>query len=466
MPGTILVVDDEAIILETLEGVLGDEGFEVLTASDGVQGLARVEAANPDLVLLDIWMPNLDGLQTLAQLKADHPGLPVVMMSGAGTIETAVQATKLGAFDYIEKPLSYEKILVVINNALTASRLAEENLLLRRDARRAGLSGTSPAISEVKRQIELVGPTSASVLITGENGTGKEVAAHMVHAASPRAQRPMVAVNCAAIPEELIESELFGHEKGAFTGATGRRRGKFDLADGSTIFLDEIADMSLKTQAKILRILQEQTFERVGGSRTISTDVRVVAATNRDLEDEIAVNRFREDLFYRLNVVPIIMPPLRERPDDLDDLAKLFLSQYAAKTHLPVKRLSPEAVEVLAGHDWPGNVRELKNLMERLAILTRAEIITPADLPQPYGQADPASADSPDLAAPLAEPTLRRAKSSFEKTYIQSQLARHNGNISATAEAIGVERSHLHKKIKALDINPALNRGESAKDRP
>jgi two-component system nitrogen regulation response regulator NtrX len=314
MPPTILVVDDEPTILATLGGVLADEGFEVVTATEAKEALAKAEESPPDMVLLDIWMPGLDGLTALERLKADHPLLPVVMMSGAGSIETAVRAIRLGAYDYIEKPLSYEKVLVTVNNALSFGQLTEANLLLRQQVKpKVGLTGRSPAVEELRRQIAVVGPTAAWVLITGDNGTGKEVVAHAIHAASDRAARPMIEVNCAAIPEELIESELFGHEKGAFTGATERKRGKFDLAHRGTLFLDEIADMSLKTQAKILRILQERKFARVGGDKTISVDVRVIAATNRDLRAEIDKGSFREDLYYRLNVIPLHVPPLREQ---------------------------------------------------------------------------------------------------------------------------------------------------------
>jgi len=456
MAQTVLVVDDEPTILETLRGVLSDEGFEVLTALDGQEALSKVEEAVPDLVLLDIWMPKLDGLAALETLKAEHPHLQVVMMSGAGTIETAVKATKLGAFDYVEKPLSYEKILVTINNALNFGQLAEENLLLREQARPSpGLSGRSPVISEVKRQIELVAPTSASILITGENGTGKEVAARLIHAKSKRADKPMIAVNCAAIPEELIESELFGHEKGAFTGAGERKRGKFDLAHKGTLFLDEIADMSLKTQAKILRILQEQRYERVGGTRTISVDARVIAATNRDLLKEIKAGTFREDLYYRLNVIPIHVPALRERPEDIPDLVDEFLEQYARRTTVAAKTISPEALEAVKAYDWPGNVRELKNLIERLVILAPEPVIRPEDLPEPFSSAGLAAV--PGEA--LRQPTLRQARAVFERRYISTRLAELEGNITATAEALGIERSHLYKKMRALGLKDGAEEG-------
>lgn len=310
MSGHILIVDDEKSIRQSLSGILEDEGYLVSTAGDGGAALAQVENEAPDLVLLDIWMPPPDGLQVLAKLKRDLPQLPVVMISGHGNVETAVKATRLGAFDFIEKPLDMDKILLTVRNALEISALTEQNLLLKSRQAQPQLTGNSPAIIELRRQIAQVAPTDSWVLITGENGTGKELVAHSIHELSARANKPMVDVNCAAIPEELIESELFGHEKGAFTGASSARRGKFDLADKGTLLLDEIADMSLKTQAKILRILQEQRFERVGGARTISVDVRVVAATNKDLEAEIAAGRFREDLYYRLAVIPIKAPPL------------------------------------------------------------------------------------------------------------------------------------------------------------
>ncbi|MBW1713953.1 MAG: sigma-54-dependent Fis family transcriptional regulator [Deltaproteobacteria bacterium] len=449
MPPTILVVDDEPTILTAIEGILSDEGFEMSAALDGQEALDKVEESMPDLVLLDIWLPNLDGLEVLERLKADYPHLPVVMMSGASTIETAVKATRLGAFDYIEKPLSYEKIVVTLNNALSFSQLAEANLLLRQKARpRVGLTGESPAIEDLKKQISLVAPTSAWVLITGDNGTGKEVVAHAVHAQSPRADRPMIEVNCAAIPEELIESELFGHEKGSFTGATERKQGKFDLAHRGTIFLDEIADMSLKTQAKILRILQERKFVRVGGTRTISVDVRVIAASNRNLEAEIKKGSFREDLYYRLNVIPLHLPPLRERSQDVPLLAAEFLEEFARKTNTELKTLSPRALEALKAHSWPGNVRELRNLMERLVILTPGREIRLKDLPQPFR----GESLGPGQAEAMAEPGLREARAAFERAFIAARLAKFEGNISATAESLGIERSHLHKKIKVLGV--------------
>jgi two-component system nitrogen regulation response regulator NtrX len=462
MSRVILIADDEASIRQSLAGVLSDEGFEVIEAKDGAAALAKVAEDQPDLVLLDIWMPGeMDGLEVLRRLREDlSVRVPVIMISGHGNIETAVKAIKLGAYDFIEKPLSLEKVVVAVNNALNLQRLAEENVLLRQ--RVAGeprsLTGQSEPIRKLRSQIEVVAPTNAWVLISGENGTGKELVARAVHALSQRASRPLVEVNCAAIPEELIESELFGHEKGAFTGATERRRGKFDLANEGTLFLDEIGDMSLKTQSKILRILQEQRFERVGGSRTIHVNVRVIAATNKDLEQEIAKGSFREDLYWRLNVVPLQVPPLRERVEDIPLLVEDFLREFAAESRGGGrKRLSPETLEVLRRHDWPGNVRELKNLVERLVILTPHEAIGVEDLPQNMAEeADLGpTANGGESGATAGDGSLRDARARFEREFILRQLAEHGGNVSQTAEAIGLERSHLHKKMKALGIEPA-----------
>jgi two-component system nitrogen regulation response regulator NtrX len=460
MSRVILVVDDEAPIRRSLAGVLGDEGYEIIEARDGAEALARVSEEQPDLVLLDIWMPgDLDGLEVLRRLREDFsPRVSVIMISGHGNIETAVKAIKMGAYDFIEKPLSLDKVVVAVNNALNLQRLAEENVLLRQkfQERSRPITGRSEPVAKLRAQIELVGPTNAWVLITGENGTGKELVARQVHMFSERAARPMVEVNCAAIPEELIESELFGHEKGSFTGATERRRGKFDLANEGTLFLDEIGDMSLKTQSKILRILQEQKFERVGGSRTIHVNVRVIAATNKDLEQEINRGTFREDLYWRLNVVPLHVPPLRERREDIPLLAEDFLSELAREGRQGArKRLSPEALEILKRHDWPGNVRELKNLVERLVILTPGEVIGVGDLPLKVMNG---AAGEAALAGEGEEPwqgeggSLREARAQFEREFILRKLAEHGGNVSQTAEAIGLERSHLHKKMKVLGI--------------
>ena len=450
MAKTILIVDDEETILQSLDGILADEGFEVIRAESGLVALEKIEEVIPDLVLLDIWMPDMDGIETLVKLKEAYPHLQVVMMSGHGTIETAVKATKLGAYDFIEKPLSLEKVLVSINNALDYYRLEEEVTLFReRDRDKYQITGESEAISSLREQIRIVGPTDAWVLITGENGTGKELVSHTIHQLSKRSRKPMVEVNCAAIPEELIESELFGHEKGAFTGAGTMKKGKFDLAHEGTLFLDEIGDMSLKAQSKTLRILQEQKFERVGGARTIHVDVRVIAATNKDLETEIDKGTFRDDLYFRLNVIPIQVPPLRERLEDIPQLADEFLKEFSLKTNLESKEFSEEAFEVLKKYHWPGNVRQLKNLVERLVIMTPEKRIQAEDIPAPFNR-EPAAKDEFDLSR--MGDTYKDAKINFEKAFIAKKLRDFNGNISQTSEAIGVERSNLHKKIKAYGL--------------
>ncbi len=379
---SILIVDDEPSILQSLSGLLSDEGFDVLTASNGYEALKVIDSESPDLVLLDIWMPGIDGIETLKEIKKDNPFIPVIIITGHGTIETAVKATKLGAFDLIEKPLSIDKVIVNINNALNFRRLEEENRFLRKKTiEKFSISGNSPSIEALKKQIMIAAPTDAWIFITGENGTGKELVARTIHQLSSRAAQPMVDVNCAAIPEESIESELFGHEKGAFTGATSKKRGKFELAGNGTIFFDEIGDMSLKTQAKILRVLQEQKIQRVGSSRILSIDVRVIAASNKNLENEIEKGNFREDLYYRLNVIPMEVPPLRDRSHDIPELVGIFLDVCAEQSRTKKKSISNAALEVLATYSWPGNVRELKNLVERLVIMTDGDLIDISDIP-------------------------------------------------------------------------------------
>ncbi len=454
MAGQVLIVDDETSIRASLSGILSDEGYEPLTAADGESALSLLEEETPDLVLLDVWLPGIDGLEVLAKIKKRQVDLPVVMISGHGTVETAVKATRLGAFDFIEKPLDMDKILLAVRNGLAMSRLAEENLLLRAKAERPQLTGHSEAIAQVRAAIEQVAAADSWVLITGDNGTGKELVVHAIHRLSPRGCYPFVDVNCAAIPEELIESELFGHEKGAFTGAVGRKRGKFDLAHQGTLFLDEIADMSLKTQAKILRILQEQRFERVGGTKTIAVDVRVLAATNKDLDQEIEAGRFREDLYYRLNVIPIHVPPLAQRSEDVPELVEEFLAEMAAKYHRPPKSINQQALETLKAQPWPGNVRELKNLVERLVILCPQEEIGLADLPASLGGG---RAADPELEPTLLEMDFKSARAGFEKSYLEKKLAQNEGNVSRTAEAVGLERSHLHKKLKSLGLKTGSN---------
>ena len=448
MGDTILIIDDEGSIRNTLSGVLKDEGFNVLLAEDAEKGLSLVKEEGPDLILLDIWMPGMDGMEALKRIKVETPSVPVIMMSGHGTIETAVQATKLGAYDFVEKPLSLDKILLCAGNALSLHRLEEENKRLREKySEWHEMVGESGAMKKLKEQINTVAPSNAWVLITGENGTGKELVASLIHRKSQRRKKPFIDVNCAAIPEELIESELFGHEKGAFTGAVSSKRGKFDLANGGTLFLDEIGDMSLKTQSKILRIIQEQRFERVGGEKSVQVDVRVIAATNKDLLEEIRLGNFREDLYYRLNVVPFEVPPLRERQEDIPMLIDKFVPLYCADAGAEEKRFEMDALKVLELYSWPGNVRELKNLVERLVIMTPGATIKKADLP-------------PSISGEVKQghtfekyATLKEAKSSFERDFIVEKLLENEGNISKTAGAIGVERSNLHKKIKTYGLD-------------
>ena len=455
MSMTILVVDDEESIRASLAGILEDEGFRTISAVDGIAALSLLEKEMPDLVLLDIWMPRLDGLETLQKMKAIYPGLLVIMMSGHGTIETAVRSTKLGAYDFIEKPLSLEKVLVSVKNALGMNRLQEENASLRgMMLQDHEMIGSSLPMNQLRDQIRLVAPTSASVLITGENGTGKELVARSIHYYSQRRDKPLMAINCAAIPEELIESELFGHERGAFTGAIAQKKGKFDLSDGGTIFLDEIGDMSLKTQAKVLRILQERRFERVGGTRTIEVDVRIIAATNKVLEDEIKFGRFREDLYYRLNVVPFKVPSLRERKDDIPLLIEHFLVTFCQREGGPRKVIVPEAVALMKEYDWPGNVRELKNIVERMVIMTPGGTITANQLPVYFLSGESArTSGGSKMEGVLERSTLREAREEFEKEFILQKLEENDWNISKTAEAIELERSNLHRKIKSYGID-------------
>lgn len=454
MSKKILVIDDEKSILESLAGILSDEGFTPVCVDSAEKGLARLKSEAVDLVLLDIWMPGLDGIEALKQIKADYPELQVIMISGHGTIETAVQATKIGAFDFIEKPLSYDKIVLAIKNGLRFSSLETENLILRQKAdRKPPLTGNSLAIKNLREQIERVAPTDAWVLIRGEHGTGKELVAQSIHRLSNQNAKPMVEVNCAAIPEELIESELFGHEKGSFTGAQTSKRGKFDQADGGMLFLDEIGDMSMKTQAKILRILQEQTFERVGGNQTIQVNVRVLAATNKNLEEEIEAGNFRADLFWRLNVVPIHLPLLRERFEDIPELVADFVEELTHKG-LAKKSFTDEALSVMMHHTWPGNVRELRNFVERIVIMCPDEKIS-AKTVEHYLLPIPSTPDSTLVKTtllPYRTKNFKEAKREFEREYLIGKLRDNNGNISQTAEMLGMERSHLHKKLKTLHI--------------
>lgn len=449
----ILIIDDETSIQETLAGILEDEGFDSICASSAEEGIELLATTNIDLVLLDIWLgDNMDGMTALDKIKENF-NVQVIMISGHGTIETAVQATRKGAFDFVEKPLSYDKIILSITNGLRFAKLEQENRILRQGKiKKSILTGKSDAIVALKKQIEMVAPTDAWVLIRGDHGTGKELVAQSIHQASRSNDMPMIEINCAAIPEELIESELFGHEKGSFTGAHTSKRGKFDQADGGILFLDEIGDMSLATQAKILRILQEQKFERVGGSKTINVEVRVLAATNKNLEAEIESGNFRADLFWRLNVVPIHVPPLKDRLEDIPLLVDALMDSLKDKG-LKVKNFSPESYKALMEHNWPGNVRELRNFIERLAIMCPENTISAHHVRlflNPKEVTNPLSATS-DMS-PFLATDYKTAKKIFEKEYLKQKLAENENNISKTAEQVGLERSHLHKKLKSYEI--------------
>ena len=452
---SILIVDDEPGVRSALGGVLRDEGYTVEAVASGESCLERLVEQDFDVVLLDVWMPGLDGLETLQRLRERQVDAQVVVISGHGNVESAVRAIKLGAFDFVEKPLSLDKAVLVVRNALRQRALEAENRDLRAQVdRRHVLVGESPVMRHLREQVMLAAPTNGRVLILGENGTGKEVVARTLHAHSRRRLGPFVEVNCAAIPEELIESELFGHTKGAFTGAVADRRGRFEHATGGTIFLDEIGDMSLKTQAKVLRALQENAVQPVGGTALVRVDVRIVAATNKDLQEEIRAARFREDLFFRLNVVPIYVPPLRDRTDDIPRLAEHFMATLSAEYGRRVKRFAPDAMSRLQHYTWPGNVRELHNVVERLLIMVPDSVITAQDVSF-IGDAPLVDAAAPAAVTPLAE-----ARDRFERDYILHVLAAQHGNISRTADALGVERSNLYKKMRAFGIAPARRDAE------
>ncbi len=450
MTPTILVVDDEESIRMALQGILEDEGYRVTTANDGLDALATLQKELPDLVLLDIWMPRLDGLETLQRLKELYPDLPVVMISGHGTIETAVRATKLGAFDFIEKPLSLEKVLVIVHNAIGMSRLKEENASLRGMIQeRFEMVGDSEPARLLREQIRIVAPTSASILINGDSGTGKESVAHMVHRFSSRSDKPFVTINCAAIPEELIEAELFGYEKGAIPGATSQRKGRLELADGGSLFLGEIREMPLACQAKLLRVIEQHHFERVGGGRSIDVDVRIMASSSFPLEEAVKAGTFSEQLYYMLNVVPFDLLPLRERREDIPALIEHFLEQFCLREMRERKTIHPEAVELMQSYDWPGNIRELKNIMERLVIMSPGRTITVDQLPDAIMEIR-----SPHkLDHALEVHSLREAREEFEREFIIQKLDENDWNITRTAEAIELERSNLHRKIRSYGID-------------
>jgi len=438
-----MIVDDEEGIRESLSGIFEDEGHEVLTAGSGEEALRALKEQTPDVILLDVWLPGIDGLETLKEIKGMNPDLPVIMISGHGNIELALKATRAGAYDFLEKPLSLERVLLVAQRALEKRTLEIENKTLRQDrVKRWKLVGNSPKMVRLREQIEMAGKSNGRVLILGESGSGKELLAHLLHEHSSRVEKPLVEMNCAAIPQELIESELFGHEKGSFTGAFERKKGKFELADEGTLFLDEVGDMSLTTQSKVLRVMETQEFQRVGGNKNIKVDVRIIAATNKDLIEEVKKGNFREDLLYRLNVIPISVPPLRERKEDIPEIVEHFLSYFAVEYGQKPKTITEDGLKALESYEWPGNIRELRNMIERLVIMTPSNTITAKNIMI-------ASASRADY---FVFNTLKEARDSFEKDFIVKKLEENNWNISKTAEILEIERSNLHRKIKAYDI--------------
>lgn len=444
----ILIIDDERNILTSLEGILTDEGYHVFLAESGEEALKIIREDPPYMVLLDIWMPGLDGIEVLKRIRDEAPSIIVIMMSGHGTIETAVKSTKLGAYDFIEKPISMEKLTLLIRHAFDQQRLEEENIALKGKLEKGyEVVGKSQGMVRLMEQINVAGPTNSRVLITGENGTGKELVARAIHRESQRADKPFVAVNCAAIPDTLIESELFGYEKGAFTGAAVAKKGKFEQADEGTLFLDEVGDMSLATQAKVLRVLQEQEFQRLGGNKKIRVDIRVIAASNKNLEEEIRKGNFREDLFYRLNVIPLTVPPLRERREDIPILINHFVSLFSQEYTIGHKNISTDAMDALCRYDWPGNVRELKNIIERLVIMVPSSTINLQDISFPIR-------GNVDIPQPIESDhsSLREAREAFEKVYISKKLKENDWNISKTAEVLKIDRTYLYRRIKALNI--------------
>lgn len=453
---TVLVVDDERNIRRSLKMILSGEGYSVICASAGAEALEILRQQPVHTALLDIVMPGMNGIDVLQNMRKTKPNLPVIMISGHGTIQDAVWATKLGAYDFLEKPLSREKVLLRVSHALETSTLAEENRNLRQKIEgRYEMVGQSQAMQAILEQIEKVAPTNGRVLILGESGTGKELIARHIHRQSQRHRGPFIKVNCAAIPEELIESELFGSDRGAFTGAVKTRDGKFLQADGGTLFLDEIGDMSLNVQAKVLRALEQGEFERVGGSETIRVDVRVIAATNKDLQKRVEQGRFREDLFFRLNVIPIVSPPLRDRREDIPLLTAHCLDLYAEENGFRPKEIAPDAMEILRRYDWPGNIRELKNLVERLSIMVSADVIGAGDLPTLSSLHIPRAseeADSPALPNLSSGKTLREVREAVERVVIGEALEKSGWNVTQAAKVLGIERTNLHKKIKAYDL--------------
>ncbi|MBZ5631013.1 MAG: sigma-54 dependent transcriptional regulator [Acidobacteriia bacterium] len=442
----VLIVDDESGIRESLKGVLEDEGYTAALAGSGEICLEMLDKRPFDVVLLDIWLPGMDGLETLEKIKQSDDAPEVIMISGHGTIETAVRATKLGAFDFLEKPLSLEKTLILVKNAAQARRLRVENRDLKRQQPKTVIAGESVPMKALRQQIALMAPTNGRVLIYGESGTGKELVARAIHAESPRHEAMFVEVNCAAIPEDLIESELFGHRKGSFAGASADKEGKFQKAHDGTLFLDEVGDMSLKTQAKVLRTLDEQSFTPVGGDEVVTVDARVIAATNHDLEEEISKGNFREDLFYRLNVIPFYVPPLRERLEDVPLLARHFLREFSSQYSRRTKEITDDAIEALMRYSWPGNIRELKNLIERIVIMNPAVAKLDRKHLPPLVYRDTSRRGGDGFS------TLHQARAAYERDFILRTLDQNHGNVSRTAEVLGLERSHLYRKMKTLGI--------------
>ncbi len=443
----VLIVDDETTIIESLEGILSDDGFEVMHAFNGYEALKKIEQESPDIVLLDIWMPGMDGIETLKEIKKITPNLPVVMITGHGTIESAVDATKSGAYDFLEKPLSIDKVMVTINNALNFRKLEEENMYLRKKSiEKNSITGTSPAVQKLYGEIMSAAPSDASILITGENGTGKELVARTLHQFSARPDQPFIIINCAAIPEENLDSELFGHEKGAFEEATSKNKGKFELASGGTLFLDEIGDMNINTQAKILRALESKTFQRIGGGRTLTMDVRLIASTNKNIEKEIEAGNFRQELYFRLNVIPIHVPPLEERKNDIPLLIDTFFQKFALQSGGKKKVLSKEALDLLVAHEWQGNVRELKNLAERLSIMVESDQIELSDIPRPYNtQPVVIKTQKDDLFS--GDNDLEQARKRFERELFKQRLAKEDNDVNALAKKLGTSAAYIKKRI-------------------
>ena len=450
---TILIIDDEPGIRTVLSGILEDEKYEVMAAADGYAGLAALRDNDVDLIILDVLLPNLGGIDVLKTVKEEYPDIEVIVISGHASIDIAVRAVKLGAFDFVEKPLSMDKIINLVRNALKIEDLKRENKSLKNTLYMEDrMIGSSPAMNVIWKRIQQSAATDAKILVHGENGTGKELIAREIHRRSKRSEKPFVEVNCAAIPDTLIESELFGHEKGAFTSAVARRKGKFELADGGTLFLDEIADMSLSAQAKVLRAIQEFKFERIGGEEAISVDVRLIAATNKDIQEEIAQGRFREDLFFRLNVVPIEVPPLRERLEDLSDLIEYFMQKYRPQDGGKAKTISKAAERRLLEYPWPGNIRELKNFIERINIMVDEEEISEETLEYYLGERTNTGSGNGWLDE-FQDMKLQEAKNEFEKSLIERALEENGNNISRTAEVLGIYPSNLHGKMKKLGIH-------------